>query len=193
LKAQQEQMIKNILDELVIKMMNNAEVKLCLTMNLNRSFPFYIERLSRKLRIKTACRLAAKKLLHDALSLRKLNARKFLKTVRIINGLEINNRDDFGECYHAPATEPFYYETAYKHNFVQRQSIIDRTKQCVVSKDLVLCSDEYMSYDSPIVMDENGKAHTSKQLGDNKWECSCACQMLYSKDVESIVEIKKIF
>jgi len=69
-------MVKNILDELVTKMMNNAEVKLSLTMNHNRSFPFYIERLSRKLRIKMACRLAAKTLVHDAFE----KVGKFLKT-----------------------------------------------------------------------------------------------------------------
>ena len=86
--------------------------------------------------------------------------------------LKLLTRDNFGECCHTPATEPFYYETAYKHNFMQHQSIIDRTKRCVVSKDLVLCSNEYMSYESPIVIDENGKALMPKHLGDNKWECS---------------------
>jgi len=63
---------------------------------LNRSFPYYVERLSKKQKIKTACRLAARKLIHEALSLRKMHAGKLLKQVRSINSLEINNAQDFG-------------------------------------------------------------------------------------------------
>jgi len=183
-------MIKSILDDLV---MSNPEVKLCLTMNLNRSFPCYVTRLSKILRIKTACCLAAKKLLHDALSLRKSNAGYFLKQVRNINALEINTKDDFGECFHTPNREPFFYETAYKHNFVKGQLAIDHTKRCIFRKNFVSCSDEYMSYNAPIAIDENSKAHTFKQLDDNRWECSHACRTLDSRDIDSIVEIKKSF
>ena len=81
-------------------MLGNPEVKLLLTMNFNRSFPYYAQRLSKKLRMKTACHLAAKKLVHEALSQRKLHAGKLLKQIRNINALEINDKKDFGERSH---------------------------------------------------------------------------------------------
>jgi len=186
--------IKSILDDLVIKMMSNPEVKLCLTMKLNRSFPCHVKRLSKNLRIKTVCRLAAKKLLHDALSLRKSNAGYFLKQVRNINALEINAKDDFAEFFHTPNRKPFFYETAYKHNFVKGQLAIDHTKRCIFRKNFVSCSDKYMSYNAPIAIDENSKAHTFKQLNGNRWECSHACRTLdRRRDIDSILEIKKSF
>ena len=92
-------------------MMANPEVKLCLTMNLNRSFPYYVERLRRKLKIKTACRLATKKLLYEVLCLRKLHAGKLLKQVRSMNTLNITTKSDFDDCSHSASNEPFFFET----------------------------------------------------------------------------------
>ena len=108
MKAPSEDAVKNIFNELVKKMMANPEVKLCLTMNLNRSFPYYVQRLSRKLKVKMACRLAAKKLLHEALCLRKLHAGKLLKQVRSINTLNITTKSDFGDCLHSASSYPFF-------------------------------------------------------------------------------------
>jgi len=130
-------MIRSFVDDLFTKIICNPEVKLCLVMNLNRSFPYYVERLTKKQKIKTACQLAARKLVHEALSLRKMHAGKFLKQVQNINSLEINNIDDFGECLHTSGTEPFFYETAYKRNFVQGQLTIDHAERSIISVDSI--------------------------------------------------------
>ena len=105
-----------------------------------------------------------------------------------INALEINTKDDFGECFHTTSREPFYYKTTYKYNYVHSELAIDRTKRRIVSRDLIPYNDEWMSYESPIVVDENGKAHLSKQL-----DCSTACRTLDTKSVESILELIKSF
>ena len=78
---------------------------------------FYTEKLSNKLKSKTACRLAAKNLVHQILTLRKANAGKFLKCVREINTLTINDKTEFGEPVHSLHDEPYYYDTAHLHCF----------------------------------------------------------------------------
>jgi len=50
--------------------MHNAEIKLCLTLSLCKQFRSYTENLSNKMKAKSACRLAAKNLVHKILSLR---------------------------------------------------------------------------------------------------------------------------
>ena len=99
-----------------------------------------------------------------------------MKQVRSINSLEINNAQDFGECLHTAGSEPFFfYETAYKYNFVQGLLTIDHAKRSTVHVDSMPSGNEWMSYVSPIVIDEHDKAHLSKLVNDNRWECSIAC------------------
>ena len=97
--------------------MHNPEVKVCLTLKLCKQFKCYTEKLNNKMKSKTACRLAAKNLVHQILSLRKSNAGKFLKHVREVNSLSINDKSEFGDPSHSVHSEPFYYETVYLHCF----------------------------------------------------------------------------
>ena len=93
--------------------MRNPEVKLYLTSKLRKLFQTFTEKFSNKMKAKTACRLAVRNLMHKALSLRKTNVGKFLKYVREINSLTIDDVKDFGDCSHSVHSEPFYYETEY--------------------------------------------------------------------------------
>ena len=90
--------------------MDNPEIKLCLTLKLCKQCPSYTEKLSNKMKAKTACRLAARNLVHDILSLRKTNAGKFLKHVREVNSVTIDSKTDFGDPSHS-------------NHFIMRQSI----------------------------------------------------------------------
>ena len=141
-------------------MMANPEVKLCLTMNLNRSFPYYVQRLSRKLKVKMACRLAAKKLLHEALCLRKLHAGKLLRQVRSINALNISTKSNFGDYLHSASSESFFFETACEHNCLHSKLAIDHTNRCIVTQYLVPCEDECM-YNEPIAIDDGALVQTA--------------------------------
>lgn len=59
-------------------------------------------------RIKSLCvakrvsRVAATRVLRKALKYRKECARSLLRTIRLINSIEIRDRDDFGEGIHTP-------------------------------------------------------------------------------------------
>ena len=116
--------------------MRNPEVKLCLILKLCKQFPSYTQKLSSKMKAKTACRLAARNLIHEILSLCKTNAGKFLKHVREVNSLTIESKADFDDPSQSAYSEPFYYETAYLHGFQPTKLIIDKTKKClsIVSK-----------------------------------------------------------
>ena len=122
-----------------------------------------------------------------------MHAGKLLKQIRNINALEINDEKDFGERSHTTSSEPFYYETGYSYNYLQYKLSIDRTKRSIVRIGLLPCNDECVSYSSAIPIDENGKAHLYKLTGANKWQCSIACRALGSKDIESILDLKKSF
>ena len=87
LRAPNEELVKLHVEALLDKFMHNPEIKLCLTLELCKQFKSYTEKLSNKLKSKTACRLAAKNLVHQIFTLRKTNVGKFLKCVREINAL----------------------------------------------------------------------------------------------------------
>ena len=53
------------------------------------------------------CRLAATRVLSKALVFRKQCVGSLLKTIRMINSIEIRSREDFGEGIHAAHSEPY--------------------------------------------------------------------------------------
>ena len=81
LRVPNEGLVKSFVKGLISQFVCNPEVKLSLTLELSKQFKSYTEKLSNKLKSKTACRLAAKNLVHQILTLRKANAGKFLKCV----------------------------------------------------------------------------------------------------------------
>jgi len=48
-------------------------------------------------------------------------------------------------------------------------------------------------YNEPIEIDDGGKAHLSKQLAGNKWECSVACRKVSDNDAQAIIELIESF
>ena len=64
-----EGLVKSYVEGLLGEFMGNPEIKLCLTLKLRKQFPSYTEKLSNKMKAKTACRLAARHLVHEILSL----------------------------------------------------------------------------------------------------------------------------
>jgi len=150
-------------------------------MNFNRAFRNQATRLSRKVKTKTACQLACKKLLE---TLRKLHAGRFLKHIRYINSLQIKNKDDFGEGCLTKGSEPFFYDAVYKHCFQPHKLIIDRKEQSIVAQTVLPSNHEYVC-NKPI--DDCGKVHISDELG-NGWGCSFACKTISENDVKIMLE-----
>ena len=182
-----EGQIKCFVEGLSNKLMCNIDIKLCLTMKLDQQFNSYTDTLTNKVKAKVACELASTNLVNEILAIRKLNAGKFLKHVRDINSLCISNKSDFGEPSHSKHSEPFFYETAYKHAFQHNKLVVDRKNRCFAVARMTPHVNEYIN-DKPVPLDLNGKAHISDGS-----ECSYLCREVNDHDVAIILNIKKAF
>ena len=182
-----EGLIKSFVEGLLSILFGSTDIKLGLTMKLNKLFKAYAATLTNKMKSKVACQLALKNLVNEILAIRKLHAGKFLKHVRDVNWLCITKKSDFGEPSHSKHSEPFFYETAYKHAFHPNKFVIDREKRCFAVAGMTPEVNEYIN-DKPIPLDMNGKAHIS----DNN-ECSYLCRSVSDHDVKIILDIKKGF
>ena len=145
LRPPNEIQVKSNVEGLLVEFMGNPEIKLRLTLKLCKQFPSYTEKLSNKMKAKTACRLATRNLVHDILSLRKTNAGKFLKHVREVNSLTIDSKTEFGDPSHSTHSEPFYYETAYLHGFQPTKLTVDKAKKCILIENVVPTSDQFVN------------------------------------------------
>ena len=64
--------------------------------------------------VKAMCRVAAKKLLNKALQIRREHAGYLLQAARLVQSMELTDKNDFGDGCHMVSTEPFFYDSAYK-------------------------------------------------------------------------------
>ena len=69
--------------------------------------------------VKAMCRVAAKKLLNKALQIRREHAGSLLQPARLVQSMELADKNDFGDRCHMASTEPFFYDSAY--NLVKRE------------------------------------------------------------------------
>ena len=129
-------------------------------MKLNKLFNSYTKTLTNKIKSKVACRLASSHLVQEILAIRKFNAGKFLKHFREVNSLCIADKSDFGDPSHSKHSEPYFYETAYKHGFQPTKLLLDRKNKCFLVAHLGPDPEEYINHE-PIVLDMDGKAHIS--------------------------------
>ena len=101
-------------------------------MQFYKQLSVYAATLPRSQKIKVARQMAAKRLLYNALSLRKSNAGMLLKHVRNVNSQNITEKEDFGTPYHTAASEPFFYDTAYKSLYTNSILEVDHSNKCLV-------------------------------------------------------------
>ena len=118
------------------------------------------------MKAKTACRIAARHLVHEILILRNKSAGKFLKHVRDVNSLTIDSKANFGDPSHSFHSEPFYYDTAYLHGFQPT-----KLTKCLSVENVA-----------------PGKAHISEGSA-----CSYVCRTVSDNDVEVILDLKHAF
>ena len=99
----------------------------------------------------------------------------------------ITDKSDFGDPSHSKHSEPYFYETAYKHAFQTTKLVVDRENRSFAVIKLTPETNEYIN-DKPIHLDFNGKAYIS-----DKHECSYLCHSVSDQDVNTILDIKKLF
>ena len=71
--------------------------------------------------VKAMCRVAAKKLLNKALQIPREHVGYLLQAARLVQSMELTDKNDFSDGCHMASTEPFFYDSAYK--LVKREYI----------------------------------------------------------------------
>ena len=78
--------------------------------------------------VKAMCRVAAKKLLNKALQIRREHVGSLLQAARLVQSMELTDKNDFSDGCHMTSTEPFLYDSAYK-----------LAKKVCTSGDIIIC------------------------------------------------------
>ena len=85
--------------------------------------------------VKAMCRVAAKKLLNKAIQIRKDHPGSLLQAARLVQSMELTDKNDFGDGYHMTSTEPFFYDSAYKLVKKEFALTIDTNGRCITAKN----------------------------------------------------------
>ena len=154
-------------------------------------------KLSRKYLGSTVGRLAAKRLVGRSLQLRRKYAGFLLNSIKCIESIPLNTKDDFGKGCHTQTTEPYLYEAAYLH---VRESpiLVNDDGECVVAKEVKLREDTVKKCDVAACTGPKNVAtgcvpHVEKSAVSKKWECSKQCKPLNEFEVVSIVTFRAAF
>ena len=124
--------------------------------------------------VKAMCRVAAKKLLNKALQICREHAGSLLQAARLVQSMELTDKNDFGDGCHMASAEPFFYDSAYKLVKKECALPIDTNGRCITAKN-VCTSDEIPRY--------------SAKKPPIKWECSSECKILSDSDVCMIIDL----
>ena len=79
--------------------------------------------------VKAMCRVAAKNLLNKA-------AGSLLQAARLVQSMELTDKNDFGDGCHMASTEPFFYDSAYKLVKKEYALPIDTNGRCITAKNV---------------------------------------------------------
>ena len=126
--------------------------------------------------VKAMCRVAAKKLLNKALQIRREHAGSLLQAARLVQSMELTDKNDFGDGCHMASTETFFYDSAYKLVKKEYAMPIDTNGMCITA---MCSSDEIPRY--------------SAKEPPMKWKCSSECKILSDSGVCTIIDLNIVF
>ena len=113
-------------------------------------------------------KVSADVVLKNVLNVRRNKAGEFLKDIRAINAIKLEDSHLLeGVRYHTAGSEPFFCDASYNH-----------TRQ-----------------HGPIPVDLNGRYVVAEEIGDRhliricplKWKCTNECQLLTSGEMEAVL------
>ena len=85
--------------------------------------------------VKAMCRVAAKNLLNKALQICRELAGSLLQAARLVQRMDLTDKNDFGDGCHMVSTEPFFYDSAYKLVKKEYAVPIDTNGRCITAKN----------------------------------------------------------
>ena len=93
--------VKDILSHLLESLISDSFPKMHINDKINVS-------------VKAMCRVAAKKSLNKALQIRREHAAFLLQAERLVQRMDLTDKNDFGDGCRMASSEPFFYDSAYK-------------------------------------------------------------------------------
>ena len=89
-----------------------------------------------KIHAGAVCRVAASRIVSLAYQNRRKWVKQFTNYSTKASLVDMENKDDFGQCYHSASSEPYFYEASYEP--VQRDAAlpVDEHGQCVTGSKI---------------------------------------------------------
>ena len=155
---------------LKVKLLGDPKLRKKLRKAFKKRYQSTAQRITRSRLTVAVCRIAAKRILNQALKIRRDSAGKLLSMVREINRLVITS--SLGPSCHTASSEPYFYDSAYKR--IKRESpvAIDEQGRCYIAKEI---------------------EHDKKTGRPKKWHCTGECKLPTDDEISSILEAKDFF
>ena len=164
-----------------------------------------------KIHAGAVCRVAASRIVSLAYQNRRKWVKQFTNYSTKASLVDMENKDDFGQCYHSASSEPYFYEASYEP--VQRDAAlpVDEHGQCVTGSKIEIADSR----------EENSAADCRKrrkpdntadadQSDENQpdaddvvvkkkehryqcWECSSECKPLTDEERSAIFSLREAF
>ena len=155
---------------------HNKEARAELLKAYKSKHPTLAQSISCKVLKTAVCRIAASKLLGKVFQVRRKQVGNLLATCRSINRMRIVNQADFGDGLHSKASEPVFYDSAYRVWPTDNPLPINEFGECVVAEQVIVVK-KAKDGDIPIT----------------KYKCGARCKPLTEDEVDSIVALKNVF
>ena len=193
--------IKSYVDNVIEALVLQKDICNDIILKFSEVYGIKADSLSTAVKERTACRLLSKKMIHDALSIRKKHVGILLKSLRKIKSIQLVSEDDFLKGVHTVSSKPFFYDTGYKTTAPKQVTIVDHAKRCLATEEKIPQLDEYALCEKVIPVDDKGRCILSEQVGKEKtsdgrpksWKCNELCKAFTDEEIQNILNIKKVF
>ena len=119
-------------------------------------------------------KVCADAVLKKVLNVHRKKAGEFLKDVRAINAIKLEDSHLLeGVRYHTAGSEPFFYDASYNHTRQLGAIPVDLNGRCVVAEEI---GDRHLIRMRPL-----------------KWKCTNECRLLTSGEMEAVLGTKLLF
>ena len=93
---------------------HSSVMDIVIAYSIRQRFPKMHINAKNKVSRTAMCIVAAKKLLNKALQIRREHAGSLLQAARLVQTMELTDKNDFREGCHMASNEPLFYDSAYK-------------------------------------------------------------------------------
>ena len=159
-----------------------------------------------KIHAGAVCRVAASRIVSLAYQNHRKWVKQFTNYSTKASLVDMENKDDFGQCYHSASSEPYFYEASYEP--VQRDAAlpVDEHGQCVTGSKIEIADsrEENSAADCRKRRKPDNTADADQSDADDVvvkknehryqcWECSSECKPLTDEERSAIFSLREAF